>query len=427
MLNNGSLDLGAATSLLGVKPIAEDPSSNQKGGQGDADFVQVWGAQDETTDAPILLAPFTAESPRHQLAQSVPIAHAETHLRTTPFEDITDAPKIDGAALAAPLPPAIPVTVPVQGPSNQGGAIGKEVVKTQTEPPVQAVGATEIQPLPKGDGMTFLARTSAIPTREIAPPTSPHPVGPLTGSANQSQPLPTASLPQSNEVRVQSTVRASLPEPPGGEIMRSTGPRSARSGTTPQSPQNTSENASDVTAVPPVLFQTGETGQTGIDPAERPAPEPLVAQVQSGTGPQTRQSATAPLPGSYAPKIAAQLVATAVRSGAGTTQITLNPEELGRVRMTLTTTEHGIAVAIAAERPETVDLMRRHVDLLIKEFEDLDQGDVAFRFGENDTDSGETEPHSEETNIFEQDQVTADPTPRHIPTTAQTSGLDLKL
>ena len=39
-------------------------------------------------------------------------------------------------------------------------------------------------------------------------------------------------------------------------------------------------------------------------------------------------------------------------------ELTLNPEELGRVRMTLATHDAGITVTIVAERADTLDLMR---------------------------------------------------------------------
>ncbi|WP_223428652.1 flagellar hook-length control protein FliK [Tateyamaria pelophila] len=65
-------------------------------------------------------------------------------------------------------------------------------------------------------------------------------------------------------------------------------------------------------------------------------------------------------------------------------EIVMNPAELGRVRMTLTTTDSGIVVNILADRPETLDLMRRNITDLGESFSDLGYDDVAFAFGQND-------------------------------------------
>ncbi|WP_170311838.1 flagellar hook-length control protein FliK [Sulfitobacter sabulilitoris] len=61
-------------------------------------------------------------------------------------------------------------------------------------------------------------------------------------------------------------------------------------------------------------------------------------------------------------------------------ELTLNPEELGRVRMTLATHDAGITVTIVAERADTLDLMRRHIDQLNREFQDLGFDNIAFSF-----------------------------------------------
>lgn len=49
-------------------------------------------------------------------------------------------------------------------------------------------------------------------------------------------------------------------------------------------------------------------------------------------------------------------------------EIRLNPEELGKVRISLTAQDVGGSVSIIVERPETLDLMRRHTDQLMREF-----------------------------------------------------------
>ncbi|WP_428540787.1 flagellar hook-length control protein FliK [Profundibacter sp.] len=65
-------------------------------------------------------------------------------------------------------------------------------------------------------------------------------------------------------------------------------------------------------------------------------------------------------------------------------ELTLNPHELGRVRLTFTLTDGGINVAVLAERGETMDLMRRHIETLAQEFRDMGYADVGFQFSQHD-------------------------------------------
>ncbi len=73
--------------------------------------------------------------------------------------------------------------------------------------------------------------------------------------------------------------------------------------------------------------------------------------------------------------------AISTRPSAGGVEIALNPEELGRVSITLNGREDGFYLTIAAERPETLDLMRRHIAILSAEFEKLGYGDLSLDLG----------------------------------------------
>jgi len=61
-------------------------------------------------------------------------------------------------------------------------------------------------------------------------------------------------------------------------------------------------------------------------------------------------------------------------------ELTLNPEELGRVRLTFTMSEMGINVVVITERGETMDLLRRHIEILAQEFRNMGYKDVSFDF-----------------------------------------------
>ncbi len=86
--------------------------------------------------------------------------------------------------------------------------------------------------------------------------------------------------------------------------------------------------------------------------------------------------------------VAAQL-AEAVQRGAGpglerAVELTLNPAELGRVRISMAPGDGMIVLTVLAERGETLDLMRRHADILAQEFHDLGYGTAEFTFGQSD-------------------------------------------
>lgn len=69
-------------------------------------------------------------------------------------------------------------------------------------------------------------------------------------------------------------------------------------------------------------------------------------------------------------------------------EIRLSPEELGKVRISLSPQEAGGAVSIIVERPETFDLMRRHVDQLLRELKSAGWSD--FDLSLSHQDSGNT-------------------------------------
>lgn len=75
--------------------------------------------------------------------------------------------------------------------------------------------------------------------------------------------------------------------------------------------------------------------------------------------------------------------------------IHLSPAELGKVRISLSPSDAGITVSILADRPETLDLLRRHADLLAQDFRDMGYESATFSFGaesqgENSGDQGQS-------------------------------------
>jgi|GEM_PF-5028611 len=89
--------------------------------------------------------------------------------------------------------------------------------------------------------------------------------------------------------------------------------------------------------------------------------------------------------------IAAQIAQGVSTGDARVTEIALNPAELGKVRMKLRTSESGLHLDIAADRPEISNLLRRHIDGLVAEFQGMGFSDIGFTF----TDSHQRSSHDE--------------------------------
>ena len=89
------------------------------------------------------------------------------------------------------------------------------------------------------------------------------------------------------------------------------------------------------------------------------------------------------------------------------------------------TIENGITVTVLAERPETNDLMRRHIDVLNQEFKALGYEDISFAFGEAPQDHAGQETRADGSKVQE---TPLDDSQDHRTKTAHpSSGLDLRL
>jgi hypothetical protein len=110
------------------------------------------------------------------------------------------------------------------------------------------------------------------------------------------------------------------------------------------------------------------------------------------------------------------------QTGNGTTEITFNPEELGRVRLTVSHAESGPTVIITAERPDVLDLMRRHIGSLGLDLAQAGLGQATFTFGEH-SQQGPPSDAVPEPSHDESDDLQ----PFVSPTSVAGSGLDLRL
>jgi|GEM_PF-4064847 len=129
------------------------------------------------------------------------------------------------------------------------------------------------------------------------------------------------------------------------------------------------------------------------------------------------------------PTLVQQIAAALEQSSGQSTQIALNPEELGRVRISLSSNESGLVVNIIAERPETADLMRRNIDSLLQDFSELGYDNPTFDFQNDDgnNDGDETADTGAKSSDGTSANVSLSTTPLPMPRTMAIGGLDLKL
>ncbi|WP_407691741.1 flagellar hook-length control protein FliK [Pseudooctadecabacter jejudonensis] len=235
-------------------------------------------------------------------------------------------------------------------------------------------------------------------TAEAAPSTPP---------AERPQEGAAPSNTRTTEVASMINPKASLPNGKSGETSERTldgiapAPRAETLSAAPQPPN---ANVVFSTLSPPQ--PSGLTSLAGFEHLVRPLPtvtdepfaetemsELFVADVglaSTSSSPMAapqNASAMMPVMRQHAGFVAQQLAAALTQAQGAATQITLNPEELGTVRLSLSAGEAGIVVNIVAERPETADLMRRNIDSLLQEFADMGYDNPSFSFdGSNQDD-----------------------------------------
>lgn len=154
----------------------------------------------------------------------------------------------------------------------------------------------------------------------------------------------------------------------------------------------------------------------------------LTSNLDSPRTAQVSSVSVAPLQPNGAPlpfqPVANQIAVAAQSAQLGQTEIRLDPEELGSVRIVMSTKDTGMVVLIAAERPETLDLLRRNAHDLSTSFEDLGFSDTSFTFEQQ---SQNAEPDQAEKILLADSQENDAPLPKPTIVTLRPDGMDLRL
>jgi hypothetical protein len=197
---------------------------------------------------------------------------------------------------------------------------------------------------------------------------------------------------------------------------------------------------------PSVPSATGESRSSGPAAPASPAPElapgmPPVSGAEDMILPvgdmrevpraaEPAGAAATPTASAEAGRNVALQIVTAVRTdGDGGFELQLSPEELGKVRLALHVSEGTVALSIHAERPETLDLMRRHIDILEREFHDAGFTSMSFTFGQGSADGRRSAPpaYADAVRDWSSDPAPAADRSRASRPAGPTSHLDLRL
>jgi hypothetical protein len=129
--------------------------------------------------------------------------------------------------------------------------------------------------------------------------------------------------------------------------------------------------------LPPIGFTNIETATD--DPAEVQFSIKIDRQV-AVDAPISRSAAPTP---PVANQISTQLPQLLTKVEKQTIELRLDPPELGRVTIHLTTNDQQVTAQVIADRPDTVDLMRRHAELLTATLAraGFSQADLSFQQG----------------------------------------------
>ncbi|UWQ95660.1 flagellar hook-length control protein FliK [Rhodobacteraceae bacterium M385] len=138
----------------------------------------------------------------------------------------------------------------------------------------------------------------------------------------------------------------------------------------------------------------------------------------------------------HAPSTTAQVIAQQIASalanpsaeGDAPLELALDPPELGRVRMQMSEIAGVLTLTIQAERADTADLMRRHLDLLAQEFSDAGLDSPSVHISQDgaehqERDDGDAPSQSTAANAPPASEEGALPQPN----LTATGGLDLRL
>lgn len=145
----------------------------------------------------------------------------------------------------------------------------------------------------------------------------------------------------------------------------------AAPGTVPGPAPATGESVAPSPDLPSAEMAAGRVGpDEAIHDTGKPLTMPEIQAPPPTVAPASVAAAAPPPPARAAPSpapVPRQVADAVLRMAGDVTEITLAPAELGQLRITLSREPQGLVVLLSAERPEALELLRRHMDLLRQE------------------------------------------------------------
>ena len=334
----------------------------------------------ETPSSAMLLATASADLPTDQPVAPGQIIKAVLVDGLTPKpvmepEAASTAP-ISGAAVADTTPQTASVSVAPPSPeaaaiavssspmavAAQGSAVKPAEPKDATRPspdlPQRATPAPNAAPIaapivaPKAPAGPPLAEAAASPVLQPA-------------SAASVEEPPSAPPPERAGLVKRDTLVAPAPAP----IIASAAP---------------TVNAPAVAAVASEAFVSSLDAMDRFEFARLSGDGPLQTAIRVESAAPATSTANTPAANlALAKAVASQIGAAAARIDGSRIELRLEPPELGRVNLSFTITEDGMTAVLAADKPETIDLMRRHADQLAKELAEAGYEDVDLSFADD--------------------------------------------
>jgi flagellar hook-length control protein FliK len=366
-------------------PSAGLPSSapdslpaNLSAGPVQTTFAALAQVPSETGAAPVQNAPDAGTVPENSLtgtaernsgfAPNPGNTDAMAQVRTLPDSQLGTAP------LRAETPPvsvaqvsqaATQIAIPVQ---NQG--------KTPADVLRPGARAAESEQRPPNRRSVDAAGTPA-PENPASPATPVKAGAPLTASALK--PVQTAQAGPILTDPQPALSGAGSPAPTGGQSFDIRDPEAVSA-----APAGTGEASAQARAVAQAQTLAQSESVSLAEFALDAAPDIVAAEISTEMS-STRVETSAQLlqqRTELPARIAAQLAQAAQTMPDAPVELALSPEELGNVRLTFNTSDRAINVVVAAERGETLDLMRRNIDTLAAEFREMGFQDVSFSFSQ---------------------------------------------
>lgn len=375
--------------------------------------------------------------------QHTPIPQALLPIKTREQTNPYPEPAVQQVKIQPTANRDTPAKVPLAFPMSDSQQFGPAA---QILPPAKFGNQTNAYPEPAAQPVGIqTSANSNIPTN--LPPAPPMI---KVATVTSSKPVKTASSP----VEINSTT--TTPAKSGGTAQDGAGMKQTIDflPTSTKTPDNTPSQRARIDPDPqptpdqptpdqPPRDRLQTDQKPSVDPAikkEPPSPATLHAQPPDTGGMAALTGQNTPInlptkahmpPPQLADHIAHQITAAVQKSPQGPIELSLHPQELGRVKLTLQIQDGSITVSIIAENAETTDLMRRHIDTLTQKFGSIGFENINYSFGKQ---GGETagfgaNQHKEQ-RPPPTPPVTDDPLPENIThktTAAPRAGLDLRI